>query len=132
MMDWLSSKMVLGIASLLLIASIAGAFGYIKDRNIENELDTALLNFSDLLWELNSSDIGTEVEIEPGEGVLITDILGEDVHIYIYNGMLQGDVKDISSYVKVPRVLSAQELPLRIDSPIRFEKVQGGLFVTRS
>ena len=51
MMDWLSSKVVLGIASLVLIASIAGVFDIVRERNLENLLNENIDDISRLLWD---------------------------------------------------------------------------------
>jgi len=127
MMDYLSSKIALGIASLLLVASAGGIFHTVKIHNEKGELQQMVGELADILWELNRSAVGTTAILKKGEGILYSHVKG-DWQIMLYNGLAVVEM-GFRLYSSCPPLLFVQGDRLLLDSYIVIEKVHQGLFI---
>ena len=129
MIDWISSKVMLGLVSILIIASVAGTFEYFKEVNSEDALENALTGFVHELWELNRSGVGTTITVSPGDQLIPNTVMDESVTIYIYNGLLIGRAGDSSVRFSIPRVDDIDSDPIVIIGKTTFTKTVSGLKV---
>ena len=129
MLDWLSSKVVLGIASMLILASAIGVFDHIRDRALEDELEDALESISKMMWELDRAQAGTSIMIEPGMDPFVGTIMDDTVDYYIYNGLIIGKVGGIRVTSVIPAVSSELDLPIHLQMAMVLEHTSTGLVI---
>ncbi len=130
MFDFASSKVVMGVACLMLLGSVAGIYSGMKEMRTTQELQAATIKVADLIRKMNATTSVRNFTLELGKDGMSQTILGEPWSLKIYDGMITGMCGKFVYSCQIPSIEMGNETFVQVKAWALFERVGGGLTIT--